>query len=98
MAEEQYEDVVLRDLRAHLQTAKIPVENLSTLAKQGDDQVRNCYLLDCNERKIIVYQERTNPVFFQLIFSTLRNWNQLSLWLTASTLQEAFRLNPRTVA
>ena len=51
MAEEQYEDVVLRDLRAHLQTAKIPVENLSTLAKQGDDQVRNCYLLDCNERK-----------------------------------------------
>ena len=39
MAGENYEDAVLRDLRAHLQTAKIPLENLSTLAKQGDDQV-----------------------------------------------------------
>ncbi|KAL8567970.1 hypothetical protein ACOMHN_029145 [Nucella lapillus] len=40
----EYEDAVLRDLRVHLQTAQIPLENLSTLAKQGDDQLVQKFL------------------------------------------------------
>lgn len=30
---------VLRDLQAHLRTAQVPFEKLSTLAQQGDDKV-----------------------------------------------------------
>ncbi|XP_076461551.1 uncharacterized protein LOC143294036 isoform X2 [Babylonia areolata] len=40
----EYEDAVLRDLKAHLQTAKIPLQNLSTLAQKGDDQLVKQFL------------------------------------------------------
>jgi hypothetical protein len=30
---------VLKDLQSHLRTAKVPIDQLSTLAQQGDDKV-----------------------------------------------------------
>jgi hypothetical protein len=40
MAEDGQNFGILQDLQVHLRTAKIPVENLSTLAQEGDEQVR----------------------------------------------------------
>ena len=31
---------ILNDLQLHLRTAKIPIENLSTLAREGDERVK----------------------------------------------------------
>ncbi|KAK7500700.1 hypothetical protein BaRGS_00007944 [Batillaria attramentaria] len=42
----EYEDSILKDLRAHLQAAKIPLENVSTLAKQGDDKLVQQFLTE----------------------------------------------------
>lgn len=42
MADDGQKYGILQDLQVHLQTAKIPVEKLSTLAQEGDEQVRIC--------------------------------------------------------
>ena len=33
---------ILKDLQLHLRTARIPLDNLSTLAKEGDERVIVC--------------------------------------------------------
>lgn len=39
MADDGQNFGILQDLQVHLRTAKIPLDNLSTLAQEGDEQV-----------------------------------------------------------
>ena len=39
MADDGREFSILQDLQVHLQTARVPLENLSTLAQDGDEKV-----------------------------------------------------------
>ena len=36
---------ILLDLQTHLRSANVPLENLSTLAKEGDERVKICGVL-----------------------------------------------------
>ena len=38
---------ILQDLQIHLRSANIPLENLSTLAREGDEKVNFCEHLNC---------------------------------------------------
>ncbi|XP_045168748.2 ankyrin repeat domain-containing protein 54-like isoform X1 [Mercenaria mercenaria] len=53
MAEDGQNFGILQDLQVHLRTAKIPVENLSTLAQEGDEQKSQKYVLDSESLKLI---------------------------------------------
>lgn len=39
MAEDGQNFGILQDLQVHLRTAKVPLENLSTLVQEGDEKV-----------------------------------------------------------
>ncbi|KAK7109682.1 ankyrin-3-like isoform X2 [Littorina saxatilis] len=103
MADENYEDAVLRDLRGHLQTAKIPIENISTLAKQGDDQLVQQFLSENIQIQGSGAEARQSQLYIacfwgikdivkQLIQTgaDLNKQNKGSLWtpLHAATFQE----------
>ncbi|XP_025094842.1 oxysterol-binding protein-related protein 1-like [Pomacea canaliculata] len=46
MAAAGFDDVILRDLKSHLVTARIPIESLSTLARQGAEELVQKFLTE----------------------------------------------------
>ncbi|XP_045168751.2 ankyrin repeat and SOCS box protein 11-like isoform X2 [Mercenaria mercenaria] len=103
MAEDGQNFGILQDLQVHLRTAKIPVENLSTLAQEGDEQLIEQFLtenikLEGNGPDVI--QSQLYIACFwgikDVVDHLLRNktdvnrQNKLTLWtpLHAATFQE----------
>ncbi|XP_052799471.1 uncharacterized protein LOC128231078 isoform X2 [Mya arenaria] len=52
MAEDGQNFGILQDLQVHLRTAKVPLENLSTLVQEGDEQQQRC-ILDSASQELV---------------------------------------------